>query len=611
MPAMGGLPSELLRYSYDSWGRLSGIRGASIILGSTIYSPIGQLAEFSRANGSSVTAYSTYGYDPATGAVMSILDNAVFGGEGHYVADRTYTRDSVGNVTSSTMNSTLPTAGTQKVCYTYDGLRELTRAWTPNAATNCSATPSAATMGGVQPYWHNYTYDTMTGNRTSLVKRSTTGTVSTATYAYPAAGGDRPHSVNTVTGPAGMGPGSYSYDAAGNMTGRPGQTITFNDVGKVSKVVAGSVTQDTVYNVDGNILLRTNTTEGASLFLGDTVLSQAPGSAVVSGVRTYSGAEGKPVAEKSAKTGTAGTTLTWLFSNLEGTVDVQTVANAVGTTTRTFRDPYGAPIGSSGVWGSGTGYMNKPVTASTGLTTVGARTYDPVLGKFLSVDPVIDTNLPQQNTGYTYSGNNPTTYMDPTGLRLDQGCGWGVNCTRSGQKKVSKPNPWTGVGPFSVKKTTSTKPQQKPRTPSLISTLTPKAPAKSWIPKAQPAWGPLISLRPGYEMPVPEAGIGVQLCAGVCLAWERGARGSNSFAITAGLHVEASVTVGVSAEEAPGFYVVGECSVVAGSGAGVQIGAALADRPSPPGGVQLNGTSSAGVRFGGGGGCGAGAKWSW
>lgn len=159
-------------------------------------------------------------------------------------------------------------------------------------------------------------------------------------------------------------------------------------------------------------------------------------------MRTYSGAEGKPIAEKSAKTGTAGTTLTWLFSNLEGTVDVQTVANAAGTTTRTFRDPYGAPIGgSNGVWSSGTGYMNKPVTASTGLTTVGARTYDPVLGKFLSVDPVIDPNLPQQNTGYTYSGNNPTTYMDPTGLRLDEGCGWARSCGKkpggSGARQVT------------------------------------------------------------------------------------------------------------------------------------------------------------------------------
>lgn len=444
LPAMGGLPAEIVRNSYDSWGRLSGVRGTSIVLANTVYSPIGQLAEFARVNGSTSSAYSTYGYDPATGAVLAIKDNAVFGGLGHYVADRTYTRDGVGNVTSATLNSVLPTSGTQKTCYTYDSLRQLTRAWTPNAATTCAAAPTAATMGGLEPYWHDYSYDNQTGNRTALVRRSTLGTATTATYTYPAAGSARPHGVTAVTGPASAGPGAYGYDDAGNMTTRPGQTVTFDASGKATKVVSGSVTQNTVYNADGSILLRTNTSEGASLFVGDTVLTQAPGSSVVAGVRTYSGAEGKPVAEKSAKSGTPGTTLTWLFTNLEGTVDVQTVANATGTTTRMLRDPYGAPIGSSGVWSSGTGYMNKPATASTGLTTVGARTYDPVLGKFLSVDPVIDTNLPQQNTGYTYSGNNPTTYMDPTGLAFKIDCG--SECG-GGSKPSAKPGRQGGT-PF-------------------------------------------------------------------------------------------------------------------------------------------------------------------
>ncbi|MGN7950577.1 RHS repeat-associated core domain-containing protein, partial [Microbacterium sp. 22215] len=93
-------------------------------------------------------------------------------------------------------------------------------------------------------------------------------------------------------------------------------------------------------------------------------------------------------------------------------------------------------------WADGAGYMNKQVAEATALTNVGARTYDPSIGKFLSVDPVIDTNLPQQNTGYAYAGNNPTTFTDPTGLRLDQGCGWGVNCTRnSPSKSAGKPKP--------------------------------------------------------------------------------------------------------------------------------------------------------------------------
>lgn len=90
------------------------------------------------------------------------------------------------------------------------------------------------------------------------------------------------------------------------------------------------------------------------------------------GFRTYSGAGGKPIAEKSAKTGTTGTTMAWLFTNLEGTVDVQTIANT-GVTTRMLRDPYGVPTASTGVWGSGTGYMNKPATASTGVDDLIAQ----------------------------------------------------------------------------------------------------------------------------------------------------------------------------------------------------------------------------------------------
>ena len=557
----------------------------------------------------------------------------MFGGLGHYVADRSYTRDAVGNVTSATIRSMLPTDGTQKTCYSYDGLRQLTRAWTPNAATACSASPSAATMGGLEPLWHEYSYDTTTGNRTSLVRRSTTGTVSTSNYTYPAAGADRPHAVSAVTGPASGGPGTYAYDNAGNMTGRPGQTITFDEVGKVSKVVSGSVTQDTVYNVDGSILLRTNTAEGASLFLGDTVLSQASGSSVVAGVRTYSGAEGKPIAEKSAKSGTAGTTLTWLFSNLEGTVDVQTVANAAGATTRIFRDPYGAPIGgSNGVWGSGTGYMNKPATASTGLTTVGARTYDPVLGKFLSVDPVIDTNLPQQNTGYTYSGNNPTTYMDPTGLRLDQGCGWGVNCTKKPKLAPAsswKPRRWDGALPNGVvvRQVPRSDSDQKPKpgywyVPNLLTygshplvvvrppkpqplavmlislPTTARPPATAAV--AKPAWGPLIEWMPEHQGTVD---FGASLCAGVCFNASLGHDLSGSVGIGFGLKAGVSFTLGSSSETSRGLYVGGSCSASAGP-AGIYVS----------GGIQQSGPltyGGAGFSAGMGAGCSADAGIGW
>lgn len=48
-------------------------------------------------------------------------------------------------------------------------------------------------------------------------------------------------------------------------------------------------------------------------------------------------------------------------------------------------------------WADGAEYMNKQVAEKTQLTNVGVRTYDPVLDKFLSVDPVID--VPRQVVG--------------------------------------------------------------------------------------------------------------------------------------------------------------------------------------------------------------------
>jgi Pretoxin HINT domain len=48
---------------------------------------------------------------------------------------------------------------------------------------------------------------------------------------------------------------------------------------------------------------------------------------------------------------------------------------------------------------------------------LGAREYDPTTGRFISVDPLMDLADPQQWNAYTYSGNNPVTFSDPSGLK--------------------------------------------------------------------------------------------------------------------------------------------------------------------------------------------------
>ncbi|MCC5925601.1 MAG: RHS repeat-associated core domain-containing protein [Bacteroidetes bacterium] len=45
-----------------------------------------------------------------------------------------------------------------------------------------------------------------------------------------------------------------------------------------------------------------------------------------------------------------------------------------------------------------------------------ARWYDPVIGRFLSVDPLAEHDMQRDKSPYAYSWNNPIRYNDPTGL---------------------------------------------------------------------------------------------------------------------------------------------------------------------------------------------------
>ncbi|MEE8414588.1 MAG: RHS repeat-associated core domain-containing protein, partial [Dehalococcoidales bacterium] len=53
---------------------------------------------------------------------------------------------------------------------------------------------------------------------------------------------------------------------------------------------------------------------------------------------------------------------------------------------------------------------------STGLYYYNARYYDPVIGRFISADPIIpNPSNPQSYNRYSYVLNNPLKYVDPSG----------------------------------------------------------------------------------------------------------------------------------------------------------------------------------------------------
>jgi len=62
------------------------------------------------------------------------------------------------------------------------------------------------------------------------------------------------------------------------------------------------------------------------------------------------------------------------------------------------------------------GYTGHVHDRNSGLTYMGARYYDPEIGRFLSMDPVgVDPGDPRTFNRYAYGANNPYKYTDPDG----------------------------------------------------------------------------------------------------------------------------------------------------------------------------------------------------
>ncbi len=79
----------------------------------------------------------------------------------------------------------------------------------------------------------------------------------------------------------------------------------------------------------------------------------------------------------------------------------------------TFGATRGAPPAT---WPGDLGYVGGTPDPTTQLENLGAREYDPNTGRFLSADPVFEASDPTQMGGYDYSGNDPVTGSDPSGL---------------------------------------------------------------------------------------------------------------------------------------------------------------------------------------------------
>ena len=186
----------------------------------------------------------------------------------------------------------------------------------------------------------------------------------------------------------------YTYELSGNMTGVTDLSIDFEyDASKrrVTKADA-SQTSYTMYSSSGTLLHKK-----------------------VGGVSTdYIYAGDLLVAEKT------GSTVDYMHTDLLGSP----IAGSNGTAYKEHYRPWGEKKDHPIQLADDVGYTGHQDDVATGLTYMQARYYDPVVGRFMAVDPVgFSASIPAMFNRFSYVNNNPYGYTDPSGM-YGMGTGW-------------------------------------------------------------------------------------------------------------------------------------------------------------------------------------------
>ena len=371
----------VVTYGYDSLGRNTTITDAGQRQVTFSFDPTtGRLTDTNLPNGTKVHQ----DYD-AAGRILNLTNTVTSSG----AAIANYTNAQY--TTSGQLTGLSAPDG--QYAYTYDTLGRL-ETWTD---------PSGAL--------HRYKFD-LNSNRT---EQDLNGTA-THTYQYQGDATDRLTSVDSGT--------AYGYDSAGDVTSRPGQTLTWDPFGRISKVTNTADNSYVQYVYDSLHRVRERKQYNAAQTLISDVLYYFGGTSDqpsweketagqnAGAVKSY--LDG--VAVEYAGNRSTGTPI-YLYSDIHG----NTVATADASGNRTAGpftyDPFGVSTTPSGNGTNSTpfGFVGKfdkyNDAAAGGLVLMGARPYDPTLGRFLAVDPVEYGSA----NNYDYSNQDPVNGYDLTG----------------------------------------------------------------------------------------------------------------------------------------------------------------------------------------------------
>jgi RHS repeat-associated protein len=228
------------------------------------------------------------------------------------------------------------------------------------------------------------------------LRSSTVGTRS-LTHHYDAA-----NRLSALSGSVNL---SVSYHANGNVLQRQGRFYGF-DIGNRLRSVSGLAgyrydghgrrfylarddgsSRQSAYSLDGKLRFSWDSTKGHTryIYLGGRLVAEHGETSVA---YVHTDALGSPVARTNT---------------------VRAVLE------RTRYEPYGATVAGSTI-PTGIGFTGHVNDADTGLVYMQQRYYEPLAGRFLSVDPVTtDAKTGEGFNRYVYGNNNPYRFKDPDG----------------------------------------------------------------------------------------------------------------------------------------------------------------------------------------------------
>ncbi len=276
---------------------------------------------------------------------------------------------------------------------------------------------------------------------TTVIRYDDTGNITyktgVGTYSYQSS---RPHAVTKVTGEMAN---NYQYDASGNMVRDNQRVLNYNTydkpiyIGKTGYWIkfayshsgrrykrmehGGNLQQLVNLGLTNNI--SSSTATKVTRYVGKVEFVQVTGSNQWLQRRYIAG----KVLITSVNTNENSPTLRYLLDDHLGSTHVITRANGTIEETMSF-DVFGARRNAT-TWKREHKKINQYTSSITlrgytgheqmdevGLVHMGGRIYDPILGRFLQADPMIQApqNIQSLNR-YSYVMNNPLNKTDPSG----------------------------------------------------------------------------------------------------------------------------------------------------------------------------------------------------